>query len=805
MFTFGFYNSLNGDRKYDALQMSSIFDGIIEDGVYSNVGEIFAVVPGDGLQVIVKTGRAWFKHTWNLNDSWLPMMIEPADVLRPRIDSVVIEVNSNLDVRENSIKIVKGTPATNPVAPTMIHEGGIDQFRLADITVETAATSISEANIANKIGQGDTPFVTAPVQSVDISDLFEQWNGEFNEWFDNVKAQLEGDVVTNLQRQIDERVKISDKATETDIVNKTPNKWLDPTALTVENAALNGAEFQIVTSSENLEEKYPGKFLACNQQVVTGDLAKKLNEKYFRPRTPFMIDYFGDGPYASYENIIYTINTKNNSAKKIVMYDVLTDKRTEADIQLGGTTSVTVVGLIVFKGTLVVITKNGECHQYTLGNWNVDTTVAIPSLSNIIGDGDTLTMYADNDSLLVICYYYGSGGGMSNGYLWKTSAPFVAFTIIGDQFSKDPNLTRIVPDVISNDYSLVSEYEHYSSYEGYYNGANTVGRSKMARCGSYVFMVPNNNSSIRTSIVAMSLTDRSTISYDVLDNTISGYRFYFATNRYIVFLNAKTPTGAGSSLTSIFKITVFDMSTRELVKTITFDDTSATSMTEPIFIVNFLNGFELSIMCSKDSLPKIVVIGELRSPYVKNTSNTYLPNYGVYTFDTDRETFEPLLVNGAPASVGPQGIGTRVCADGRSIVVQYNGDSFYQPFNINDLNTVAQFSSLLAQYLYRPSMTYVCENDPHYPIPAPIPTIAAIIDPQTLRNVCVPIAPIIGNAIVDTSRLRIARNNKYGVYIYNYTASSYYSAVIKYCDCTLPYVEDGYIKIDSTEENEGSV
>ena len=32
-FTCGFFNSENGDRKYNAEQMSAIFDGIIADGV----------------------------------------------------------------------------------------------------------------------------------------------------------------------------------------------------------------------------------------------------------------------------------------------------------------------------------------------------------------------------------------------------------------------------------------------------------------------------------------------------------------------------------------------------------------------------------------------------------------------------------------------------------------------------------------------------------------------------------------------------------------------------------------------------
>ena len=41
--TSGFFNSLNGDRRYNAEQMSSIFDGIINDGIFANIGTAFGV------------------------------------------------------------------------------------------------------------------------------------------------------------------------------------------------------------------------------------------------------------------------------------------------------------------------------------------------------------------------------------------------------------------------------------------------------------------------------------------------------------------------------------------------------------------------------------------------------------------------------------------------------------------------------------------------------------------------------------------------------------------------------------------
>ena len=54
--TYGFYNSLNGDRKYNAEQVSSLFDGLIIDGVFASVGMAFAVKATTGITVNVGIG-----------------------------------------------------------------------------------------------------------------------------------------------------------------------------------------------------------------------------------------------------------------------------------------------------------------------------------------------------------------------------------------------------------------------------------------------------------------------------------------------------------------------------------------------------------------------------------------------------------------------------------------------------------------------------------------------------------------------------------------------------------------------------
>lgn len=201
--TYGFYNSLNKDRRYNAEQMSSIFNGIITDGVFSTIGDALMTVAGTGMQVIVKTGRAWFNSTWTLNDAQLPLDVPAADVSLTRIDAVILEVNSAVATRANSIKVLKGTPSANPAKPALSATETLHQYALAYITVGAGVTSITAANIEINVGKTSCPFITSVLQQTDITDLFNQWEAEFTTWFENVQAQLSGNVAANLQRQID--------------------------------------------------------------------------------------------------------------------------------------------------------------------------------------------------------------------------------------------------------------------------------------------------------------------------------------------------------------------------------------------------------------------------------------------------------------------------------------------------------------------------------------------------------------------------------------------------------------------------
>ena len=186
-FTFGFYNALNHDRRYNAIQVSSIFDGIIKDGIFMSIGGHMNVkATGNGFNIVVESGRAWFNHTWSLLDADYPMVVSPSDVLEDRIDAVVLEVNENVDVRQNFIKIITGTPAQTPTKPALTNNLDIHQYALAYITVPANSVTLTQSNVENAVGLSSTPFVTGILETINIDDLVAQWKSQWSDWTEEV-------------------------------------------------------------------------------------------------------------------------------------------------------------------------------------------------------------------------------------------------------------------------------------------------------------------------------------------------------------------------------------------------------------------------------------------------------------------------------------------------------------------------------------------------------------------------------------------------------------------------------------------
>jgi hypothetical protein len=168
---YGFYNSISGDRTYNATDFGSIFDGIIRDGVFESVYDRFEITIGSGLSVNVGKGKAWFNDTWLESDSVYPVTFTEAELLLNRIDAIVLEFNASEAVRENTIKVIQGNPSSSPVNPTLTRTGLINQYPLCYVNIPPKATSLVAGDIDIRIGTIDCPYTI--IESGEIPSLDE--------------------------------------------------------------------------------------------------------------------------------------------------------------------------------------------------------------------------------------------------------------------------------------------------------------------------------------------------------------------------------------------------------------------------------------------------------------------------------------------------------------------------------------------------------------------------------------------------------------------------------------------------------
>lgn len=186
MLTYGFFNSQNGDRKYNADQMSSYFEGLISDGVYQNVDDACVVRASAGMTVTVGKGRAVIGGKWLKNDALYDVTITGSNPTNPRYSAVVIKLNNN--ARTITLTSVNGTPATTPTKPTVTDTSNTKYLILAYVLVPAGATSILQSNIEDARSLSVCGWVSGLIEQVDTATLFLQWQSAYEQQFEMFKS-----------------------------------------------------------------------------------------------------------------------------------------------------------------------------------------------------------------------------------------------------------------------------------------------------------------------------------------------------------------------------------------------------------------------------------------------------------------------------------------------------------------------------------------------------------------------------------------------------------------------------------------
>lgn len=187
--TYGFFNSVSGDRTYNADQMSEYFKGLVSDGVYESVGGALQVLAGTGLSVNVSTGRMIIDSRWLNNDAVLNLTLNAAHVTLNRYTAIVARLDRTN--RLISITTKDGSNATNPVKPSMTNTAEVTEKCLAYVYVAAGATSITQSAIEDtRPNNNICGWVTGLITQVDTSQLFLQWQTAYEEFYAQMQSWM---------------------------------------------------------------------------------------------------------------------------------------------------------------------------------------------------------------------------------------------------------------------------------------------------------------------------------------------------------------------------------------------------------------------------------------------------------------------------------------------------------------------------------------------------------------------------------------------------------------------------------------
>ena len=149
-----FFDSVAGDRVYNADAMAQVVYALMGDGVVASRGFELAVSENSpaAMSVRVNTGSAFVQgRFFEVFGGQEVLAVGAAHATLPRIDRVVVRLD--LAARTMVLAVKAGTAAASPTAPSLTQvAGGTWEFSLAQVRVEAAATSIVNAKITDERG-----------------------------------------------------------------------------------------------------------------------------------------------------------------------------------------------------------------------------------------------------------------------------------------------------------------------------------------------------------------------------------------------------------------------------------------------------------------------------------------------------------------------------------------------------------------------------------------------------------------------------------------------------------------------------
>jgi len=177
-----FYNSVDGDRIYDADDMTTWLKPFFVTGVFYNELQVTA---NDDMTVTVAAGYTNIGGKVKNFPTEQTFTLELASGTLDRIDTVIIR-RDDTD-RDIYIEVVTGAYASNPSATDPVRTGAYYDLVLAQIYVAAGTVAITQAEITDtRASSSLCGWVVATVTEID----FDQITAQFESYFANYQAKV---------------------------------------------------------------------------------------------------------------------------------------------------------------------------------------------------------------------------------------------------------------------------------------------------------------------------------------------------------------------------------------------------------------------------------------------------------------------------------------------------------------------------------------------------------------------------------------------------------------------------------------
>jgi hypothetical protein len=146
-----FDDTLDNPRIYNADEHAGFFREFMSTGVFRKTGTPLLVSANNAnMSVTISAGAALILGYLYKNTSALTLPIDSSEATMDRIDTVVLRLDKSESAKNITARVVKGTPASSPVAPALTESTYVHEIPLANILVTKGKSFIDNTQLTDR-------------------------------------------------------------------------------------------------------------------------------------------------------------------------------------------------------------------------------------------------------------------------------------------------------------------------------------------------------------------------------------------------------------------------------------------------------------------------------------------------------------------------------------------------------------------------------------------------------------------------------------------------------------------------------